>query len=180
MADPPVETDEAATWWREWQLEQTRPLPPDCAATIGSMVTGLSTAASLYTSYWAEAHQSRLAADYLLGGKEDRPGLPWTPFSRTSLLADVQFPIIGGNFLRQNRLLADPTANPLMDTLSFESFPTVTEQGSAVAAVDSPTATAICASIAPVFKWVLDRFPEVVNPEKRLPTKTKHGMEHHI
>ena len=30
------------------------------------------------------------------------------------------------NFLRQNRLLVDPAANRLVDTLSFESFPTVT------------------------------------------------------
>jgi hypothetical protein len=32
----------------------------------------------------------------------------------------------------------------------------------------------------PVFKQVLDRFPEVVNPEKWLPPKTKHRAEHHI
>ncbi len=51
-------------------------------------------------------------------------------FAWTFLLADVQFPIIGVNFLRQNRLLVDPAANRLVDTLSFESFPTVTELSS--------------------------------------------------
>ncbi len=40
----------------------------------------------------------------------------------TFLLADVQFPIIGIDFLRQNRLLVDPAANRLVDTLSFRVF----------------------------------------------------------
>jgi hypothetical protein len=94
-------------------------------------------------------------------------------FAWTFLLADVQFPIIGVDFLQQNRLLVDPAANRLVDTLSFESFPTVTELSSAVSAAGGP-------AVAPVFKRVLDQFPEVVNPEKRLPPKTKHGVEHHI
>jgi hypothetical protein len=94
----------------------------------------------------------------------------------------VQFPIIGVDFLRQNRLLVDPAANRLVDTLSFESFLTVTELSSAVATAGGPAAAAagICAAIALVFKQVLNQFPEVVNPEKRLPPKTKHGVEHHI
>ncbi len=70
-------------------------------------------------------------------------------------------------------MLVDPAANRLVDTLSFESFPTMTELGSAVAAAGGPAA-------APVFKRVLDQFPELVNPEKRQPPKTKHGVEHHI
>jgi hypothetical protein len=101
-------------------------------------------------------------------------------FAWTFLLADVQFPIIGVDFLRQNRLLVDPVANRLVDTLSFESFPTVTELSRAVAAAGGPAAAGVCAALAPVFKLVLDQFPEVVNPEKRLPPKTKHGVEHHI
>jgi uncharacterized membrane protein len=139
------------------------------------MVTGLSTAASLYTSYRAEAHQSRLAADSLLGGKEDRPGLPRTPFRQDLCAGQRTVPNYRFNFLRQNRLLVDLTTNRLVDTLSFRSFSTVTEQGSAVATVGSPIATAICAAIAPIFQRVLDYFPE-----KRLPPKTKHGVEHHI
>ncbi len=82
--------------------------------------------------------------------------------------------------MQQNRLLVDPAANRLADTLSFESFPSVkAEQSSAVAAAGGPAATGVCAAVAPVFKRVLDQFPEVVNPEKRLPPKTKHGVEHH-
>jgi hypothetical protein len=38
----------------------------------------------------------------------------------------------------------------------------------------------VFAQPSPQFKQVLDQFPEVVNPEKPLPPKTKHGVEHHI
>ncbi len=36
------------------------------------------------------------------------------------------------------------------------------------------------ANIAPPFQELLQKFPEVVNLDKRLPTVTKHKLEHHI
>ena len=41
------------------------------------------------------------------------------------LLAKVQFPIIGVDFLRHFRLLVDPAANRLVDTVSTQPLPTV-------------------------------------------------------
>ncbi len=41
------------------------------------------------------------------------------------LLAKVQFPIIGVDFLRHFKLLVDPAANRLVDTVSTQLLPTV-------------------------------------------------------
>jgi hypothetical protein len=41
------------------------------------------------------------------------------------LLAKVQFPIIGVDFLRHFKLLVDPAANRLIDTVSTQLLPTV-------------------------------------------------------
>ncbi len=73
----------------------------------------------------------------------------------------------------------DQAANRLVDMLSFESFPIVTEPSNAFLSADSPVAS-LCAAMALVIKRVLDRFHEDVNPEKWLLPKTKHGVEHHI
>jgi hypothetical protein len=78
-------------------------------------------------------------------------------------------------FWWQNGLQVDQAANRLVDMLSFESFPTVTEQSNAFLSADSPVAS-LCAAMALVIKWVLDRFHEVVNPEKWLLPKTKHHI----
>jgi len=102
-------------------------------------------------------------------------------FTWTFLLTDVQFPIIGVDFLWQNLLLVDPAANRLVDTLSPSSFYSHEAEQCGFIADDG-----VCAAIAPVFKTVLDPLPDLVNPEKRLPPKakhgpkTKHGVEHHI
>jgi hypothetical protein len=44
------------------------------------------------------------------------------------LLAKVQFPIIGVDFLRHFKLLVDPAANRLVDTVSTQLLPTVSSQ----------------------------------------------------
>jgi hypothetical protein len=89
-------------------------------------------------------------------------------FAWVFLLAYVQFPIIGVDFLR---LLVDIVAGRLVDTASSQSFPIISE---------SSAAAGRCAYIAPPFQELLRRFPEVVNPDKRLPRVTKHKVEHHI
>jgi hypothetical protein len=81
-------------------------------------------------------------------------------FAWTFQLADVQFPIIGVDFLRHFRLLVDIAAGRLVDTASSQSFPIISE--SSVAG----------ANIVSLFQELLRRFPEVVNPDKRLPPST--------
>jgi hypothetical protein len=92
-------------------------------------------------------------------------------FAWAFLLADVQFPIINVDFLRHFRLLVNITAGRLVDTASSQSFPIISE---------SSDAAGRCTNIAPPFQELLRRFPEVVNPDKRLPLVTKHKVEHHI
>jgi hypothetical protein len=48
-------------------------------------------------------------------------------FAWTFLLADVQFPIIGVDFLRHFCLLVDITADRLVDTASSQSFSIISE-----------------------------------------------------
>ena len=50
------------------------------------------------------------------------------------LLADVQFAILGVDFLRSHKLLVDPAANCLVDTASLQSFDTAAEVSSPAAA----------------------------------------------
>jgi hypothetical protein len=51
-------------------------------------------------------------------------------FTWPFLLAKVQFPIIGVGFLRHFKLLVDPAANRLVDTVSTQLLPTVSSVGS--------------------------------------------------
>ncbi len=60
-------------------------------------------------------------------------------FTWTFLLAAVQFPILGVDFLRHYKLLIDPAANCLVDTRSMQSFATTSSPGiSPPAAASSP------------------------------------------
>ncbi len=52
-------------------------------------------------------------------------------FAWTFLLADVQFPIIGVDFLGHFRLLVDIAAGRLVDTASSQSFPIILESSAA-------------------------------------------------
>ncbi len=83
----------------------------------------------------------------------------------------MQFPIIGIDFLRHFRLLVDIASGCLVDAASSQSFPIISE---------SSAAGGRCANIAPPFQELLQKFPEVVNPDKRLPPVTKYNVEHHI
>ncbi len=83
----------------------------------------------------------------------------------------MQFPIIGVDFLRHFCLLVDIAADRLVDTATSQSFPIISR---------SSATAGRCANIALPYKELLRRFPEVVNPDKRLPRVTKHNVEHHI
>jgi hypothetical protein len=62
------------------------------------------------------------------------------------LLAKVQFPIIGVDFLRHFKLLVDPVANRLVDTVSTQLLPTV----SSVRSQPEPAETLAMAAATPV------------------------------
>ena len=62
------------------------------------------------------------------------------------LLAKVQFPIIGVDFLRHFKLLVDPAANRLVDTVSTQLLPTV----SSVRSQPEPAETSAAAAATPV------------------------------
>ncbi len=87
-------------------------------------------------------------------------------FTWVILLADVQFPIIDVNFLRLFCLLVDITAGCLVDSASLQSFLIIS---------DLSAAAGRCAYIK-----LLGSFPEVVNPDKRLPPVTKQKVKHQI
>jgi hypothetical protein len=56
-------------------------------------------------------------------------------YSWTFLLADVQLPILGADFLRRNRLVVDLAAGQLLDTATMERFgPASTVGGSTLLA----------------------------------------------
>ncbi len=62
------------------------------------------------------------------------------------LLAKVQFPIIGVDFLRHFKLLVDPAENRLVDTVSTQLLPTV----SSVRSQPEPAETSATAAATPV------------------------------
>jgi len=110
-------------------------------------------------------------------------------FDWTFLLADVQFPIIGVDFLRKHRLLVDPANNMLVDTASLQSFATVAAVGeppppprSSASPSSSPSAAAavqVSPSSPSWCKVFLEEFSDVVNSSKSLPAAST-GVLHHI
>ncbi len=91
-------------------------------------------------------------------------------FQWTFLLAAVQFPILGIDFLRHFRLLVDPAAGSLLFSHPSSSLQV------AAAAVKVPPGSA---AAVPQVATCGPPFPDVVNPSKKLPV-TSHGVRHHI
>jgi hypothetical protein len=121
-------------------------------------------------------------------------------FRWTLLLADVQFPIIGVDFLRHFHLMVDPAANRLVDKRSSQELSTISSIASGVAGVKvpprSPATTGQAATCGQdvsqdgllftsaipgpeQFRRIVAQFPKVVNLQKSLPAPTT-GVEHHI
>ena len=95
----------------------------------GPRVTG---AVGLHIPFWGECRLSLTFHGRLF---------EW-PF----LLAKVQFPIIGMDFLRHFKLLVDPATNRLVDTVSTQLLPTV----SSVRSQPEPAKTSAMAAATPV------------------------------
>ncbi len=97
---------------------------PSCSAGRGgNAAAGAAAGADKSSpSYSAETHRSGWTADSLLGRKEDHPGIPWTRFRLDLPPRRHAVPDYRCRFFWQNRLLVDPAANCLVDTLSFKYF----------------------------------------------------------
>jgi hypothetical protein len=115
-------------------------------------------------------------------------------FRWTLLLADVQFPIIGVDFLHH------PAANRQVDKQSSQELSTISSVAAGIAGVKAPPGSpatagqaATCGHTSPQdgllslsaipgperFRQIVAQFPQVVNLQKSLPAPTT-GVEHHI
>ena len=119
-----------------------------------------------------------------------------TKFSWPFLLAAVDFPIIGVDFLKQHSLMVDPANNRLVSAQG-KTFPTMAQPSPPTASVVTGlhlqhTATPLPVSApqpqttpaqlsrpASNYEALLADFPEVVNASKRLPA-VHHDVVHHI
>jgi hypothetical protein len=72
------------------------------------------------------------------------------------LLAKVQFPIIGVDFLRHFKLLVDPAANRLVDTVSTQLLPTV----SSMRSQPEPADTSAMAAATPAGRPTQTQVPD--------------------
>jgi len=93
----------------------------------------------------------------------------------TFLRAEVSFPILGMDFLRQQGLLLDAAAGRLLVGPSRRPL-SLSRQPS------GPSAAIVLPEPAPQpssFPALLQEFQDVINPSKKLPP-TFHGVEHHL
>jgi hypothetical protein len=91
-------------------------------------------------------------------------------FSWTFLLADVQLPILGADFLRQHHLVVDLAAGQLLDTSTMDRFgPAVTVGGGSLFARVQATPTE--------FRDLFSEYQDVANTSGHIPA-SKHGVEH--
>jgi hypothetical protein len=92
-----------------------------------------------------------------------------TAFTWHFLLADVQFPIIGVDFLRHFNLVVDVLGQQLL----AKSSPATETAASA------DTVTAVCSAAAADWPSLLAEFPSVSRPFT-VSAETKHGVQHQI
>jgi hypothetical protein len=109
------------------------------------------------------------------GEKQIKLSFNGHPFTWTFLLAEVDFPILGVDFLRNHRLAVDAAAGQLVSTDSMACFPASSSSPAAPVGVLASVLSATPASYRPLFS----EFPDVVNPSGTFPP-SKHGIEHHI
>jgi cleavage and polyadenylation specificity factor subunit 1 len=91
------------------------------------------------------------------------------------IIADVNSPLLGADFLSANDLLVDVANRRLLDAMSFRPLAVVTSP--------SPEKTEICiATPHPRLAPILQEFAEVFKPElQQTPGRAaKHGIYHHI
>jgi hypothetical protein len=93
-------------------------------------------------------------------------------FSWNFLLAEVDFPILGVDFLRHHRLAVDAATGQLVSTDTMMRLSTsLAEAVGELAYILSLTPPSYC--------LLFSEFPDVVNPSRTF-SRPKHGVEHHI
>ena len=107
-------------------------------------------ASGLCRFYWKYGENARLLCQAWLSLVFQGRRFEW-PF----LLARVQFPIIGVDFLRHFKLLVDPAVSRLVDTVSTQLLPTV----SSVRSQLQPTETSTMAAATPAHRYHLTASP---------------------
>jgi hypothetical protein len=98
--------------------------------------------------------------------------LLWSPLSWTFLLAAVETPILGADFLRHFKLLVNLEAGCLVDAETLQSI------RSSVSPVSGGFITALQAAL-PRLRALVNKFPEVANIPGRL-QRVKHAVRHVI
>jgi hypothetical protein len=162
---------------RQWQLNTVSPGEPmhlsdELFVRLFLVDTG--------TSYNIFCHLKgpRLQVIPCWGGKQLPMQLSGHRFTWTFLLAKVEFPILGADFLKHFNLMVDLLASQLLDTDTLKHFAagqpvsdTSTQKwGSLFSAVKS---------MPPLFRGVFNKFQDVANASGSLPP-AKHKTVHHI
>jgi hypothetical protein len=93
-------------------------------------------------------------------------------FSWDFLLAEVEFPILGVDFLRHHKLAVDAAAGHLLHTEALQRLGTASTEAAGELA-------SILSSTPALYRTIFSEFPEVVDAGGNFPPP-KHGVEHHI
>ena len=94
-------------------------------------------------------------------------------FEWTFILADVDRPILGSDFLVYHKLLVDLAGRQLVDSADMSVLPLVSS--------NSPTSSLFTAllDVPPAYRSLLAEFPDIMGTGFS-DLKPKHGVEHHI
>jgi hypothetical protein len=98
------------------------------------------------------------------------------PFEWTFLLAEVEMPLLGADFLRNFRLLVDLHQQCLEDAVTHQRFGIIQ---TSPPALTSSSLCSVASSSPPAVQQLLAQFPDVLNAQGALPP-IKHKVEHVI
>jgi hypothetical protein len=94
-------------------------------------------------------------------------------FKWSFLLADVEDPLLGGDFLRHYRLLVDLNASCLVNTETLQRF------SDGVGTAGASGVFSVVEATPPWLRALLSQFPDVLNSSGGLPP-VKHAVKHTI
>ncbi len=100
-------------------------------------------------------------------------------FTWTFLLAKVEFPILGADFLKHFNLIVDLTASQLLATDTLQRFAAGPPAATAAAAQTRGGLFPAVESTPPLFRGVFNEFQDVASSSGSLPP-VKHKTLHHI
>jgi hypothetical protein len=100
-------------------------------------------------------------------------------FTWTFLLAKVEFPILGADFLKHFNLIVDLAASQLLATDTLQRFAAGPPAATAAAAQSRGGLFSAVESTPPLFRGVFNEFQDVASSSSSLPP-VKHKTLHHI